>query len=338
MVHIAPTKEHVSRPIKDKWAVVIGISTFKDNSINLKYSKKDAEDFSNYLTHEANFAPDHVHVLFNENATLENIKSEIGDKFLPRVVNPDDLVVVYLSSHGSSSKVDIGGANFFVAYNTDKNNLFATGLDMAELSAMLKKRVRSDRVLVVLDACHSGAIPLPGAKGLFRVSNFSAEEIAQGSGQLVICSSDPSQVSWESKRYPNGVFTHCLIESLRKNGNDTKLHDAYATLKDEVNNEVQHDRGEQQQPMLKSTWDGDDLVLATKATQARAGIAQNFALPPVQSQAPQPVAATKSVSVKKPAVASNSAAKSAKKPAVASNPNPAIKPNAKAAGTAALKH
>jgi len=263
----------LKKPIKDKWAVVIGISKFQDPSINLKYSRKDAEDFASFLTKEAHFAPDHVHVLLDEQATVANIKTEIGDKFLARVANPDDLVVIYLSSHGSSSKVDLRGANFFVGYNTDKDKLYGTGLDMAELSQMIKQRILAKRVLVLLDACHSGATPIPGAKGLFRVSNFSADDVAQGTGQLVICSSDPSQVSWESKRYENGVFTHCLIEGFRKN---TKLSDVVASLHDTVLEEVLRDRGEQQTPMLKSAWTGDELILGVPPSQARPGMPQDL--------------------------------------------------------------
>ncbi|HMO24351.1 MAG TPA: caspase family protein, partial [Candidatus Melainabacteria bacterium] len=46
------------KPVKDKWAVVIGISKFKDGKINLRYPSKDAEDFCRYLTEEAGFAKD----------------------------------------------------------------------------------------------------------------------------------------------------------------------------------------------------------------------------------------------------------------------------------------
>jgi hypothetical protein len=37
------------KPVADKWALVVGISNFKDASINLKYAAKDATDFRNYL-------------------------------------------------------------------------------------------------------------------------------------------------------------------------------------------------------------------------------------------------------------------------------------------------
>ncbi|MBK8223581.1 MAG: caspase family protein [Candidatus Obscuribacter sp.] len=144
-------KAKINRPIKDKWALVIGISEFQDTSINLKYAAKDARDFAQFLVKECKFAPDHVRLLINKNATRENILAEIGDKWLPRVANPDDLVLIFVSSHGSPSKVDLNGVNYLVAHNTDKNSLYATGVPMQDLMRMIKDRVHSDRVVLMID-------------------------------------------------------------------------------------------------------------------------------------------------------------------------------------------
>jgi uncharacterized caspase-like protein len=106
---------------------------------------------------------------------------------------------------------------------------------------------------------------------LFRVNNISADEVFQGTGQLVICSSQPSQVSWESKRYNNGVFTHYLLEGLRKNGNGTKIAEACGYMKDKVQDEVLKDRGELQTPVMRSKWEGNDLIVAAPPTEVRSG-------------------------------------------------------------------
>lgn len=286
-------KTKINRPIKDKWALIIGISKFKDPTINLQFASKDAKDFANFLIKEENFQPDHVRILTDEKATRENILATIGDKWLPRVANPDDLVVIFISSHGSPSEVDVKGANFLIAYNTDKNNLYATGIAMNELTTMIKDRCYSDRVVVFLDACHSGAAETAG-KGLFRIGNFDAESVAQGSGQLVVCSSLPKETSWESKRYPNGVFTHNLIESLRKNGTNTKLKEAFDVLKDKVQEEVIRDRGVRQSPLLKSKWNGDDLVVGAPATQVRPGLAEDEPQAPVTKSAESETPGSKS--------------------------------------------
>lgn len=282
-------KTRVNRPIKDKWALLIGVSKFADSSINLKYAAKDAQDFREYLLKEAKFAPDHVRLLTDEQATRENILDTVGDKWLPRVANPDDLVLIYISSHGSPSKVDLNGVNYLVAHNTDKNRLYATGVPMQDLVKMIKERVHSDRIVLMMDACHSGAANTAG-KGLFRIANFSADELAQGSGQLVICSSEPTQTSWESKRYQNGVFTHYLLEGLRQNGGMNKLGDAFKHMQEKVQEEVLRDRGELQTPLLKSKWVGDDLILGIQPLAPRQGLEEDQ--PKVQTTSVQ---ASKSV-------------------------------------------
>jgi uncharacterized caspase-like protein len=119
--------------------------------------------------------------------------------------------------------------------------------------------------MLIIDACHSGAAN--PAKGIVRTpGNVDSDALLQGTGQLVICSSEPQQVSWESKRYPNGVFTHSLIESLRKAPN---LSAAFAQMKESVQSEVLSDRKELQTPVLKTKWQGTDLILSAPPSRPR---------------------------------------------------------------------
>lgn len=250
----------VANSIGQKYALVIGISNFEDPSLNLKYSAKDARDFCSYLTGPGNFKQENTRLLIDKEASLENIVDLIGDSWLPRVVKPDDLVVIYFSGHGSPAEMDVKGDNYLVVYNTKPNHLFATGLSMTKLLPMIKERVKTERVLLVFDACHSGAAR-EGAKGLYRADNFDSQALAQGTGQMVICSSAPDQVSWESKQYPNGVFTRQLIDILAADGGTTPLSKIFLQLKDNVQAEVLRDRGRVQTPEFKSDWNGNDLKL-----------------------------------------------------------------------------
>lgn len=269
--------EKRNKPIRDKWALIVGISNFKDSSINLHYCAKDAKDFHDFLVNEKNFAPDHVQLLTDSTATRANILSLLGNKWLPRVAEPDDLVVIYFSSHGSPSSLDVGGVNYLVAHDTDVNDLYVTGIAMQDLSRIIKERVHCDRVMVLLDACHSG-VAAPSSKGLARSGNVNVDSIVQGTGQLVLSSSSPEQRSWESKRYEGSVFTRHLMEGLRRNGKLTKLGDAFSFLNEEVQREVMRDRGVLQNPVMKSKWEGDDLIIGVPAAKPSKGIG-NIDLP-----------------------------------------------------------
>jgi tetratricopeptide (TPR) repeat protein len=269
-------------PITDKWCLCIGISSFKDPSINLKYSAKDATDFRNFLVAQGNFKSDHVKLLTDSAATRENIIGQLGDQWLGKVVKPTDLVVIYVSSHGSQSMQQASGANFLVAYDTNKDALVATGIPMQWLSEMVKEQVKSKRTLLVLDVCHSGSASNDasgggngglsdvavvggagtgsGGKGLVRVPGVDVSKLTAGAGQVILCSSAADQASWESKEYPNGVFTRRLIESLSSRGSGTKLSDAYTEMKGAVENEVLRDRAVVQTPIIKANWSGGELI------------------------------------------------------------------------------
>lgn len=273
---------------------MIGVSKYKDDTIPvLQYASKDAADFSKFLVDKANFAPDHIRLLLDEQATKEEILTELGDTFLPRVVKPDDLVVLYFSTHGSPSRTDVRGRNFLVAYDTKKNNLYATGIEMQALSDLLTDRVGANRVLIVLDACHSGGAQ-DGSKELMR-EGVGVEQVRLGKGHLIVSSSTRDQRSWESKRYNNGVFTRKFIESLQLKGRETGLSEDFGYLKESVSDEVQQDRGAAQLPQLKSdTWTGNELRLSAPP-------ARPAPLPPAVAKLLQPDANSADSTKAKPA-------------------------------------
>lgn len=297
-------KENISsqalsaRPVADKWALVVGVSNFKDSSINLQYAAKDATDFYNYLIHEAHFAPDHVKLLLDKNATRENIVSNLGEKWLAKVAGKDDLVVIYLSSHGTSSRKEIGDTNFIVAYETNLENVIFTGISMQSFTTGISDLIKSDRVVVVMDVCHGGAVrqnadldniatksdaprriamsspggSTNGVKGLIRSPELSGKSIGNlvGKGQIVLASSEADQVSWESCSYPNGVFTRRLIEGLRLKGEKTTVLEAFSYMRQKVEQEVLKDRSEIQTPIaVTKSWQGADVPLAIKCTSPR---------------------------------------------------------------------
>lgn len=259
----------VNRPVGDKWALIFGIGDFADAKIpKLKYASKDAQDFYQYLVKEARFAPDHVRIFLDEKATQRRILSELGSHGLPRLVKPDDLVVIFFSTHGSPSQLDSKGANYIVAYDSDPDDLYVSGVDMKQIFARLKERTEANRIILIMDACHSGSTAA-GGKGIVRTGNFDAKALAEGLGQMVICSSQTEERSWESKRYKNGVFTHNLIEGLRTNPGAT-VSEVFQKICGMVSDEVKEDyAGAEQNPVLHTKWEGSDVRLAAVPSAPR---------------------------------------------------------------------
>ena len=270
-----PSPANGAQPVKDKWALVIGISSFQDPALNLKYAAKDATDFRDFLISDAHFRPDHVKLLTDQDATRANIVALLGDKWLKKVANPDDLTVIYISGHGTRSSREADGANFIVPYEGNVENIVFSGLPMQWLLAGLKNLVRSDRTYVFLDVCHSGAAARESdasnkpsnvapdnaltdaisagsgdEKSLTRFTKIEARSLSTAAGQIVVAASQADQVSWESKRYANGVFTHSLIKGLKINGDRTTMSQAYDYVKNNVEDEVLRDRAQLQTPVI----------------------------------------------------------------------------------------
>jgi tetratricopeptide (TPR) repeat protein len=269
----------LSAPIEDKWAVVIGIGDFVDPSIpKLKYSSKDARDFYDYLVdpNQGKFKPDHVRLLLDKNATKINIMDALGDSFLPHAANPKDLVVIYLSTHGSPAGADIRGVNYVVAYDTQVRKLFATGIEMNQLLRMIKERVHTNRIVLVLDTCYSGAgaqLGHTGHKGLVR-TNVDSHAAAQGVGSLVISSSAPDQKAWESDDLHNSYFTRYFIDALRETAskegsNGSNIEQAFNVMRSKVQSTVLKDKGEIQTPVMAGVFSGPSLLLSTPPTVNR---------------------------------------------------------------------
>ncbi len=284
------------KPVADKWALVVGISSFKDSAINLQFAAKDAMDFRNYLIFEANFKPDHVKLLLDEHATRDNIVSHLGDKWLRKNAKADDMVVIYISTHGTSARKDVGNANFIVAYETNLNNAVLSGIPMQFFTAGVRDMIPSERVVIIMDVCHGGAVrentlasaistkekevhaAQSGSKAIILQPDMSvrasgtagAGGVNIGTGQIVVASSDADQVSWESKHYPNGVFTRQLIEALRTRGQNTSVQEAYKIMRTKVEQEVLRSRAEIQTPILASnSWHGAEAVLSVKPAAPR---------------------------------------------------------------------
>lgn len=86
------------------------------------------------------FGLDHAlaNFLLNSDATKINIMDALGDSFLPHGAGANDLVVIYLSTHGSPAGADMNGVNYVIASDTQVRKLFATGIEMKGFCAHSK--------------------------------------------------------------------------------------------------------------------------------------------------------------------------------------------------------
>jgi len=258
--------------VRQKWALVVGVDRFQHSEIPaLHLSAKDAQDFADVLVDPkvGRFPKQAVSVLVNENATVENIRTEINKIAIN--ARPDDLVVLYFSTHGSPAVMDAatdqGRTGYIVAYNTDVNNLYATAFPMDELQRVVDLRFKAGRVITFLDTCYSGDAMEHGtraSKGLWvGIPEDSIARVAQGKGRVVIASSRSNEQSWECDKYKNSCFTHQLLEAIRQKDGLSTITDIYRQIQLEVPAVVMREKHASQNPVMRPENGKINIVIGT---------------------------------------------------------------------------
>ncbi len=128
-------------------------------------------------------------------------------------------------------------------------------------------RSRSQRQVLILDCCHSGAFAR-GSKGVVGASVGTASAFeGVGYGRVVLTATDATQYAWEGDQVigqaENSVFTHFMIQGLQTGQADTN-GDGRITL-DELYNYVYEQvvtRTPKQTPNKWSYKQRGDIVIA----------------------------------------------------------------------------
>lgn len=258
-------------PVRAKYALVIGVSKFKDPQITpLQYAAKDARDVAALLKDSrwGRFDPSNVILLTDEQATRANVLKSLQQLILS--VEEDDLVFLYVSSHGSPHKGqgDLRTIGYIVTHDASYDSIFVDGLkyeDLSENVALIKAR----RKAVFLDTCYSGQASGSGGKMLFiepaGVDAQTAKLFLSGEGSYVVTSSRANEQSFESDTLQNSYFTHFLLQALRTPQAPT-MKEVFDLLAREVPGSVARDKGQPQHPEMVPADGSGDLRIGVAST------------------------------------------------------------------------
>jgi uncharacterized caspase-like protein len=272
----------VAGPVQSKWALVVGIGRFADRAVPaLSYTTQDAAAFASELKDPniGRFPADNVRVLTDDQATTKNIKEQLN--WIARHAQPNDLVVIYVATHGSPRELDsAGGANYIVTYDTeiknvdtpDQDALYATALPMVELANAVATRMKALRTAVILDTCYSGGAVTNESKlmgkGVANAAPSSAtlDRMALGTGRIVIAAARSDEESLESDQLRHGYFTYFLLQAIKANNGMTPMSQVFASVAQQVSDRVSADAkkdGENlgQHPVMSRSADNSDFAL-----------------------------------------------------------------------------
>jgi hypothetical protein len=204
-----------------KYALIIGISRYKNNAKgiqNLEYADADARSIYEFLQQPAGggFARENMLLLLNEQASTGRIREALSS-FITRA-SANDLLLIFLASHGAPDQ--FAPQNLYViTYDTSVLDMPQTALPMLELGRYINQNVKSKRLVLLFDACHSAGLATEGVRNLANnLANLYLETLLyHEKGRAIITSSDVNETSRESQKWGNGhgVFTYYLLQGLK---------------------------------------------------------------------------------------------------------------------------
>jgi len=197
--------------------LAIGINDHGDKAehLRLAFADQDARDVASALvnTQDSLYADVSLQLLQNDEVTKTGIFrafNAIREK-MTQAEPGQDLAVVLFSGHGTM----VDGGFYLLIHGVDAGtdvDIKATALPMNDFRDELHKLGECGRVLVLLDACHSGAVtsdgaPLPMNADMLRAALATTNV-------TVLTSSSAEEASYEDERWRNGAFTEVFLEAL----------------------------------------------------------------------------------------------------------------------------
>lgn len=193
------------------WAVVVGVSKFKSLKANeqLQFADKDAEAFAKFIASPRGrgVAADNITLMLNEQATAGAIKKRLGTT-LPRNAKPNDVVYIFLATHGMVEK-DEAKAAYILGSDADPEDLYTTAIPMKDLDDIVSNRLqKAGRIILLADACHSGA--MGGVQASLQQAAGKRKEL------IGLMASRGTESSLEGPQFcgGHGVFTCVLLRGL----------------------------------------------------------------------------------------------------------------------------
>ena len=231
---------------RDLYYVGFGVSDYRDDSLDLGFAARDAEDLAASFRAMEGRAFGRVRTrLFTDRDVTPAAVAEAGSFFSEARV--DDVVVVFVSGHGVHDRDD-EATYYYITHDADLRQLAATAVRFEAIEATLASTPSRNRLLLI-DTCESGEL-LPGdlerylgasasaglgSRGLRVVGAGTVEadgreaprrylldrdrfiytDVNRRAGAVVFSSCRGGELSYEDARLENGLFTEHLLRALR---------------------------------------------------------------------------------------------------------------------------
>lgn len=222
LVTVAATPADVAQAFEGRrFALLVGIDRAGDERWRpLRFAAKDAADFAAVLKDPALGAYARVTVLTRPEETTAAALREAVRALAAQATRPDDVVVLYVSAHGTLAHDTKGQLRrYLVTSDAEFHRVAETALPVDEVLSAVGVTASRRRV-VVLATCHSGggksALPDEVAGELASLKGPGLlrplEDVSRAS--IVLSASDWSEPAREDEGLQNDVYTHFLVRAL----------------------------------------------------------------------------------------------------------------------------
>jgi formylglycine-generating enzyme required for sulfatase activity len=217
-----------------RYALLVGVSNYGADFTALPSAVKDVRALQRVLLN-----PD-IGGFFDTDVTaLVDCDQQEIQRAVFRLFNdrkPDDLLLFYFSGHG----VTDNRSDFYLASkNANKKELDITAVPATNIHTQMNKS-RSQRQVVILDCCHSGAF----SKGMTAKDGGTVNVLPKlgGEGRAILTASDSTKYAFEQEGFELSLYTHFLVEGLEKGAADQdgdgeiSVDELYEYVKEKVKN------------------------------------------------------------------------------------------------------
>lgn len=204
----------------------VGLNKYQDRRVpTLSLCANDANTFAKVAQNYMGVAADAYCVLTNEEANLATVRNAICN-VLPEMTEAGDEIFIYWSGHGGRMATEMNAKNdaYLITYDGDLDNPVETMLTEDMFGKWIQNSLKGRRVMLFVDACHSGGLLENGGSKGFATDVFARSKSIGGDGVYVLASSCAEQFSYEARGDVTlSVMTHFLVDAIKK-GDSTLTH------------------------------------------------------------------------------------------------------------------
>ena len=266
-------------PIREKWAVIVGLDNFQDPAIaKFKFGTRNAAELSKVLKDPliGRFSPDHVLTLLGTQATKAAIEDALLGSWLVKKALPNDLVLLYFNTRICPS--DDTKESYLCSYDTLLGDGETSGLALTQLLKEVKMRLQSHHILCLLDTSPALELTKPSL-----APQLTARQLATNAGVSVLSANELNNPSYESSLGAGSYFLCHFIDGLKSGSGLVPLSAVAEYTIAGVQEDVEKTEKKLQSPIFASALDSRDMA------SIALGVVVKSSLPPGKVKIGHPV-------------------------------------------------